>query len=320
MTNRVELHDAIYHLKQLQKKKVKGNGDSNGEGAFVVVEPSKFKTVSEKTTLRQDLSNALQIRAFQRVTRLSRCEVDLLKREMTENDVPISYSGGGGPQKSIRKPNLEEILRRLLNFLKPETFQGAVKAINEKILSVLDETGSGRVDLGMFYAVIAPICGGPPDKRKRVAFDALLWRPVNEGSSQIRKVDVMKYIKLLRAIYVPSDGVAEMLEVHGETDSSMVSFSEFVVMFDDPDRGFGVMSTLMKLESGDRNRHGHRVCSVCHYPIIGSRFKEIKSHFNLCSHCYSEGKVPSNFKQDEYKFKEYGREAEVMKDKCMCFT
>ncbi|GKU90049.1 hypothetical protein SLEP1_g4096 [Rubroshorea leprosula] len=105
---------------------------SNGEGAFVVVEPSKFKTVSEKTTLRQDLSNALQIRVFQRVTRLSRCEVDLLKKEMSENDVPISYSGGGGPQKSIRKTNLEEILRRLLNFLEPETFQGAVKAINEK--------------------------------------------------------------------------------------------------------------------------------------------------------------------------------------------
>ncbi|GLT92042.1 hypothetical protein SLE2022_099010 [Rubroshorea leprosula] len=322
MTNRVELHDAIYHLKQLQKKKVKGNGGSNGEGAFVVVEPSKFKTVSERTTLRQDLSNALQIRAFQRVTRLSRCDVDLLKKEMGENDVPTSYSGGGGPQKSIRKPNLEEILRKLLKFLKPETFQGAVKAINEKILSVLDETGSGRVDLGMFYAVIAPICSGSPEKRKRAAFDALLWRPVNEGSSQIRKVDAVEYIKFLRAIYVPSHGFSEMLEVHGETetDSSVVSFSEFQVMFDDPDWGFGIMSTLMKLEAGDRNRHGHHICSVCHYPIIGSRFKEIKSRFNLCSHCYSEGKVPSNFKLDEYKFREYGSDAEAMKDKCMCFT
>ncbi|KAE8654029.1 ATP binding microtubule motor family protein, putative isoform 1 [Hibiscus syriacus] len=321
MTNRVELHDAIYHMKQLQKKKkVKSNGGANGEGAFVVVEPSKFKTVGEKTTLRQDLGNAIQIRAFQRITRLSRCDVDLLKKEISETDVPISYSGGGAPQKSIRKPNLEETLRRLLHFLKPETFQGAVKAINERILSVLDETESGRVDLGMFYAVLAPICNGPPDKRKRIAFDALLWRPVNEGGSQIRKVDAVQYIKLLRAIYVPARGISEMLEAHGETDSSMVSFSEFLAMFDDPDWGFGIMSTLLKLETGDRNRHGRQVCSVCRYPVIGSRFKEVKSHFSLCNQCYSEGKVPPSFKQDEYKFKEYGSEAEAMKDKCMCFT
>ncbi|KAE8656431.1 ATP binding microtubule motor family protein, putative isoform 1 [Hibiscus syriacus] len=320
MTNRVELHDAICHLKQLQKKKVKANGGTNGEAAFVIVDPSKFKTVGEKTTLRQDLGNALQIRAFQRITRLNHCEVDLLKKEMNETDVPVSYSGSGGPQKSIRKPNLEEILCKFLDFLKPETFQGAVKAINEKVLSVLDETGSGRVDLGMFYAVLAPICNGPPDKRKRIAFDALLWRSVNEGHSQIRKVDVVQYIKLLRAIFIPSHGVSEMLEVHGETDTSMVSFSEFLVMFNDPDWGFGILSTLLKLEIGDRNRHGNHVCSVCYYPIIGSRFMEVKSHFSLCNQCYSDGKVPPYFKQDEYKLKEYGKEAEAMKDKCMCFN
>lgn len=320
MTNRVELHDAISHLKQLQKKKVKSNGGANGEGAFITVEPSKFKTVGEKTTLRPDLASALQIRAFQRITRLGRCDVDLVKKEMVDGDVPVSYSGAGVPEKSIRKPNLEQIIRRLLNFLKPETFQGAVKAINERILSVLDEPGSGRVDLGVFFAVLAPICSGPPEKRKRAAFDALLWRPVNEGISQIRKVDAVRYIKLLRAIYVPSHGSSEMMEVHGEMDSSMVSYTEFLVMFDDPDWGFGIMPTLLKLETGDRNRHGHHVCSVCRYPIIGSRFKEMKSHFSLCDQCYSEGKVPSTYKQEEYRFKEYGNEAEAMKDKCTCFN
>lgn len=320
MTNRVELHDAISHLKQLQKKKVKSNGGANGEGAFVTVEFPRFKTVGDKTTLRPDLASALQIRAFQRITRLGRCDVDLLKREMIDRDVPVSYSGTGAPQKTIRKPNLEEILRRLLNFLKPETFQGAVKAINERILSVLDEAGSGRVDLGMFYAVLAPICSGPLEKRKRVAFDALLWRPVNEGISQIRKVDAVRYIKLLRAVYVPSQGVSEMLELHGDADASLVSYSEFLVMFDDTDWGFGIMSTLLKLETGDRNRHGRHVCAVCRYPVIGSRFKEIKSHFSLCNQCYSEGKVPSTYKQEEYRFKEYGSEAEAMKDKCMCFN
>ncbi|OWM75011.1 uncharacterized TPR repeat-containing protein At1g05150-like [Punica granatum] len=322
MTNRVELHDAIAHLKQLQKKKVKGNGGANGEGAFVIIEASKFKTLGERTTLRQDLAVALQIRAFQRVTRLSRCDVELLQQEMSGSDVPISYSGTGAPEKSIRKPNLEQILRKLLNFLKPETFQGAVKAINERILSVLDMTGSGRVDLGMFYAVLAPICSGPPEKRKRVAYDALLWRSVNDGiaPSQIRKVDALDFIKLLRAIYTPSSGSSEIHEVHGEMDISMISFSEFLVMFDDRDWGFGILSTLMKLEAGDRNRHGRYVCSVCRYPVIGSRFKETKSHFSLCNQCYSEGKVPPTFKQEEYRFREYVSESEAVKDKCTCFN
>ncbi|KAA8528708.1 hypothetical protein F0562_036063 [Nyssa sinensis] len=320
MTNRVELHDAISHLKQLQKKRLKGNGGNNGEEAFIIIEPSKFKTVGEKTMLRQELANALDIRAFQRITRLSRCDVDLLKKEMNENDVPVSYSGSGAPGKSIRKNSLEEILHKLLNFLKPETFVGAVKAINQKILCVLDDSESGRVDLGMFFAVLAPICGGPPDKRKRVAYDALLWRHANEGGGQIKKVDVVGYIKLLRAIYIPSYGDSEILEIHGELDVSMVSLADFLVMFDDRDWGFGIMSTLLKLETGDRNRHGSHICSICRYPIIGSRFKEMKSHFSLCSQCYSEGKVPPAFKQEEYKFKEYASESEAMKDKCMWFT
>ncbi|KAK2996430.1 hypothetical protein RJ639_025641 [Escallonia herrerae] len=320
MTNRVELHDAISHLKQLQKKRLKGNGGGNGEEAFIVVEPSKFKVMGDKTTVRQELANALDIRAFQRITRLSRCDVDLLKKEMNENDTPVSYSGSGAPEKSIRKASLEGILRRLLSFLKPETFVGAVKAINQKILSVLDESESGRVDLGMFFAVLAPICIGPPDRRKRVVFDALLWRQVDAGGTQIKKVDAVGYIKLLRSIYIPSYGVSEMMEIHGETDTSMVSLAEFLVMFDDIDWGFGIMSTLLKLESGDRNRHGSHACAICRYPVIGSRFKEMKSQFSLCSQCYSEGKVPPTFKQEEYRFKEYASEAEAMKDKCMWFS
>ncbi|XP_068640603.1 uncharacterized TPR repeat-containing protein At1g05150-like [Aristolochia californica] len=319
MTNRVEIYDAIAHMKVLNKKKfISGSGD--GEAPYVLVEPSKFKRVSRKTTVRQDLANALEIRAFQRVTRLSRCDVDSLKKEMNETDVPISYSGSGAPEKSIRKAALEVILRKFLHFLRPETFQGSVRAMNEKILSVLDGSGSGRVDLGMFFAILAPICSGSSEKRKRTIFDALVWRPGNEGGAQIRKSDAMTYIKFLRAIYIPSHGVSDLMEVHGEIDVSMVSFPEFVEIFDDPDWGFGIMGTLLKLEHGDRTRHGHHVCAICRYPIIGSRFKETRCRFSLCNRCYSEGKVPSAFKREEYKFKEYGKEVQAVKDKCMFFS
>ena len=42
--------------------------------------------------------------------------------------------------------------------------------------------------------------------------------------------------------------------------------------------------------------------------------------FSLCSICYSEGKVPVAFKQEEYRFKEYGSETEAMKDKLKLFS
>lgn len=326
MTKRVELYDAISHLKTLQKKKKKGSkGGSRSEtevdADFVIVEPSKFKRVTGKTTLRQDLANALDIRSFQRLTRLNRCDVELLRKEMNETDVPISYSGAGLPEKSIRKAALEVILKRLLKFLKPDTFQGAVKAINERVLSVLDASGSGRVDLGMFFAILAPICAGSPEQRKRVVFDALIWRPANEpGATEVRRNDALTYIKLLRAVYIPSHGVSEMLEMHGESDPTMVPYHEFLEMFNDPDWGFGILTTLVKLEEGDRIRHGRHTCSICRYPIIGSRFKETKHQFSLCNRCYSEGKVPSAYKVEEYRFKEYGKESEAVKDKCLCFN
>ncbi|CAI9284114.1 unnamed protein product [Lactuca saligna] len=94
MTSRVELHDALSHLKQLQKKK--GNGNRNGIGvdAFTIIEPSKFKTLGEKTTLRQELARALEIRSFQRVTRLFRCDVELLKKEMNDSKTPLTIRQG----------------------------------------------------------------------------------------------------------------------------------------------------------------------------------------------------------------------------------
>jgi hypothetical protein len=52
MTNRVELHDdATLHLMQLRKKNNKPNGAIPGESPFVIIEPTKFKTVRENTTV-----------------------------------------------------------------------------------------------------------------------------------------------------------------------------------------------------------------------------------------------------------------------------
>ncbi|KAJ3693413.1 hypothetical protein LUZ60_008893 [Juncus effusus] len=323
MTKRVELYDAISHLKALQKNRnKKSKNKEEADPGFVIVEdPSKFKRVGVRTTLRKDLANALEIRAFQRLTRLNKCEVDLVLKQMNETDVPISYSGTGVPEKSIRKAALELILRRLLNFLKPETFQGSIKAINERVLSVLDASGSGRVDLGMFLAMLAPICSGPVEKRKRAVFDALLWRPVHEpGATEIRRSDALTYIKLLRAVYIPSNSISEMLEMHGESDPTMVPYHEFLDMFNDSDWGFGVLTTLVKLEEGDRIRHGRFTCSMCRYPIVGSRFKETKHRFSLCNKCYSQGKVPSVYNLEEYSFKEYGKESDALRDKCLCFN
>lgn len=68
----MEFYDAITHLKMLQKKSPKGNG-AEVEVAFLIVKPSKLKGLRRKTTLRQGLANALEIKAFKRVMGLSCC-------------------------------------------------------------------------------------------------------------------------------------------------------------------------------------------------------------------------------------------------------
>ncbi|KAL8103295.1 hypothetical protein AgCh_027742 [Apium graveolens] len=50
----------------------------------ITFEASKFKIIGEKTTSRQELADAIDVRVFQRITRLSRSAVDLLKKEMNE--------------------------------------------------------------------------------------------------------------------------------------------------------------------------------------------------------------------------------------------
>ncbi|KAL8156179.1 hypothetical protein AgCh_001327 [Apium graveolens] len=46
--------------------------------------------VGEKTTSRRELADAIDVRAFQWITRLSRSDVDLPKKEMNEGNAPVS--------------------------------------------------------------------------------------------------------------------------------------------------------------------------------------------------------------------------------------
>lgn len=334
LTKRPDLYEAIVHLRHMERrpkglssflKKGEDNagivGDSfRAEENSITVDAFRFRTANERTTPRQWLAFALDIRLFQRHTRLNRCDVARVKKELDQTHLPVSSSHVGLSEKSIRKEALEKILRRLLQFLKPEAFQGAVKAINEKVLTPLDVSGSGRVDLGMVFAVLSPVCGGSLDARKHTAFDALVWRSSKNVGREISKEDANQYLKILRAAYLPSQETSELMEVNGaDDDRASISFPEFVEMFDDPEWGFKIMSTVEKLEVEDRVQHGRQTCSVCSYPILGPRFKELKANFSLCSFCYSAGRVPATAKLEEYYFKEYISDVTAVRDRLCSF-
>lgn len=321
MTNRLDIYDAIKHLKQRKSiNAFAANAEQSATGrrtivhepSFTLVDRTKFRQANNDTTPREYLACALVIRKFQKHTRLNTCDINTLSAVVDKSGyLRVNDKTGAPPsqnEKMVRKAELEKLLPGLLKNLNPDTFQSAVRAINERILSILDRTGSGRVDVGMFFAVLAPLCGGPVEKRKRLVFDILRRRVSHPKEGVAPNADVKLYIKSLRAIYLPTQGASELAEIHGEDDKVQVSYPEFKNMFDDPNWGFGILLTLVKLEQGDRIRHDGVTCGACDYVIIGSRFKETTKKFNLCSTCYSEGKVPANVKLDEYVFKEYSTE------------
>ncbi|OAY71103.1 putative TPR repeat-containing protein [Ananas comosus] len=289
-TKRVELYNAILYVKKHQRRLRlrEGNGVD-----FAVVDPSAFKTADRRTTHARCLTDALCIRDIQKITRFGRIDANLLRREM------------GGRERVATKAELEGILRKLLHFLNVESFQEAMKVINEKILTILDATSSGKIDLSMFFAVVAPICTGPPENRKGVAFDFLADNGGFNG--RISKTDASIYLKYMRVIYFQnSQSFSDPVELGGqEEDRAKILFSEFVGIFDDADRGFGILPIVIKLEAMDNARNSWQACGVCKYRIGGLMFKEIACHFWLCSSCYSERKVPSAFRKDEYVFQEY---------------
>jgi hypothetical protein len=327
MTGRHELHDAMMHLQHMEEK---------GSFSFVVAEPSCFQRADLRTAPRQQVASALEIRRFQCSTGLDRCDLGAVKKLVV---VP-------GPPLLVRKEALEKLLRSLLSFLKPEAFQGAMRAINEKILSRLDraDVDHDGLDRGLVLAVLALVCAGSMERRKRLAFDALASSSSLDGKkgsvTEISKARAVLYIRKLRAIYLlPSSSSEECgardedhgggggdddgidRKENGGALSCSIGFPQFVAMLDNPDRGLGILSLLEKLEAGSRSRHNRwHACSVCCYPIDGPRFRETALGFSLCALCYSSGKVPSGVDHKQhYYFKEFDSDLDALVDKFQVF-
>ncbi|KAG0488032.1 hypothetical protein HPP92_006843 [Vanilla planifolia] len=298
LTNRIELYEAIQSLKQTRKKKKPYKMCMN----WVQVDAAKFKRTDEGTTDRKSLADVLWIREIQKATKLGRCDVSLLKKEMDSHDFAASFSDG-----TVRKTELEILLLKLLHFLKPVAFRDVIRAFEEKIWRAMDANGSGRIHLPMFFAIVAPLCGGSPENRKRVAFDALSWQPSKHVlPPHLPRSHLQAYMKHLRNVYFPSREVTDPMEVQaGEGERTVISLVEFLELFDDRDRGFGVMGTLLKLERGERVQNSRHSCRACRCRINSIAFKEMKAGFSLCTECYIECKVPLAFEgEEEYRFKE----------------
>ena len=133
----------------------------------------------------------------------------------------------------------ERILKRLLKFSSPATFQSVMKAVNERILSKLDRHGRGLVNIGLFLAVLTPICAGSIDERKAAMFEILLWT-FDQTEFTLPKSEALYFLAMLKAIYrdvalpdPPTAGSDERL--------TMTEFGDIV---DDPNEGLAMISVL----------------------------------------------------------------------------
>ncbi|GBG61482.1 hypothetical protein CBR_g21825 [Chara braunii] len=342
ITNRVELYDAIRHLKRISRKNKQlssaleslpeqatpgRDGELAYGGQALVVELHRFQRYSQKMTSPKTMAEALEVRAFQRHTRVCRFDVTKLRAEVKD--------GPGIPaDKKVRKAVVERIMRKLLHFLSAETFQGAMRAMNERVLSVLETKRNGMVDLALFFALIAPLCGGDVDERKRVAFQALVWAS-DKTSGEISERDAFKYFKVLRTVYLPPKNESSLLRQEQEEEEEelvaatrggaraaggTMSFREFKEVFNDPVKGFDLLETVLMLEQRDRIRHSGLACAVCAYTLVGLRYKEVNVGFSLCSLCYGEGKVPQEFKRETYVFKEMKAENRLFPERFSRFV
>eukprot|EP00850_Spirogloea_muscicola_P004248 SM000018S03613 [mRNA] locus=s18:342383:347099:+ [translate_table: standard] len=322
MTDRVELYDAIQQLKRASKKNKALSSMLNRQLAWcsvpdasptgseaerqqrratestsVVVDLSRMKQTSAETTPPKELGAALDVRSFQKQTRLHTVLAEAVNGGLQSHSLTPSSD------RMLNKASMEKICRALLPKLSPQVFQQAMRALNVRIFALLDDK-SGKLDLGMFLAIIAPLCSGTPEQRKQCAFNALSWN-VGRASGVLGLPAAKAYFQLLRQVYlaIQHDQILDLPSSPNE-DINVISFAAFDERFS---QAFPILPILIKLEEDDRVRHGRQSCAVCSHPIVGLRYKEISAGFSICSHCYSEGRVPSIPQRDDYLFKEYSR-------------
>lgn len=123
------------------------------------------------------------------------------------------------------------MLRDLLpDTLPAETFQQAMRALNEKVLVVVEN--SGVIDVGLFLAMIGLLCTGDPFLRKSIAFEALQWRrgPPVHGAPVLRR-DAEGFLKLVRQVYLPSQ--PELTDSILDDSSEDVHLDEFSMLLDE---------------------------------------------------------------------------------------
>jgi hypothetical protein len=103
--------------------------ESDVDSLFVIVENARFRPAPQSnTTAREFLACALNIRKFQKHTRLYRCDVDDLRREIEKKYFLGSSRSTAIPNDNkVEKKELEKSLHQLLGFLTPDTFQVNVK-------------------------------------------------------------------------------------------------------------------------------------------------------------------------------------------------
>lgn len=87
---------------------------------------TRFRQANSNTTPREYLGCALNIRKFQKHTRLNTCDINTLSTEIEKSGYLRVEKSGAPPaqnEKVVRKAELEKILPRLIQNLNPEAFQ-----------------------------------------------------------------------------------------------------------------------------------------------------------------------------------------------------
>mmetsp|Transcript_22546 Transcript_22546/g.31383 ORF Transcript_22546/g.31383 Transcript_22546/m.31383 type:complete len:815 (-) Transcript_22546:204-2648(-) len=353
----------IYELKKLLKKQQKGKGPTkNNKGllakmksmgtsstfgqppqaraagmlARTTAPTARFARNSNAVSTPDQVKWALEIRAVQMVTKLGKCLPMWLRREASDSNLPDERrqpAGAGAPPsltqpdgKIVRKASVERIFRRLLgSCTNPQTFQVAMKHINQRMLAVLDTDENGTVDLGNVLAVVAILCEGPMEDRQRAAYDILLWRARKENDGNLPRQHAINYFNHLYQVYKPKQEIADRPPVKQEADGGDgISHQEFAAMFEDEQIGFHFLSTLEKLEKHDRVRHHGITCAANGYTIVGPRYFCTNGNFSLCAASYAEKMLPSDpssKSQEQYIFREVTLESNGTKfKKLACYS